>query len=137
LYRLEDVKDFGLDGKPPRIWFLLMERGHFRVLPEVQILADSHLKEMWSRVTGEASDDIVDVTSAEPARSTARVVRLLPVLVPRDKSWRFSLPGFFWALKPPDASARDFTTFQTIDGFLELWYTDVLRRSTDQLISWS
>jgi hypothetical protein len=135
---LSDMKS-SKNTEPSSAWLLLLERGHYRLLSDGQVLANERLNELRELLirSAIAEDAEEDAAAAEPAEVAASVFRLLPTHVTYDQSWRLSVPDVFWHFKPAESLPRDFIISVSPEGFIEIWYTDVARRATDQLISWT
>jgi hypothetical protein len=111
-------------------WLLLVAEGRYRLLSNQQVQSDPQLEAIHAHVTGKKSLAGDEPTSAQEATKAAMVVRLIPIKVnPHGSGWRISTPKLFRAFAPPGCSAKDFTVFGALDGYLEIWYTDVLRKA--------
>jgi hypothetical protein len=61
------------------------------------------------------------------------IARLIPISIELHRgSWRALLTEELAALAPPDVNPRDLSILMP-EGYLEIWYRDVLRRAFDPL----
>lgn len=126
-----------LTGKDPvEGWLLLVEEGRYRFLSSEQVEADPQLDAIRAHINGAETNTPNEPALAQEATRAAMVVRLMPVKVsPHGATWRFLIPKLMRKLAPPGYDPNDFTLFFAIDGYLEIWYTEVLRKAASVPLS--
>ena len=120
-----------LEGKEAiESWLLLISEGRYRLLSNQQVQADPQLETIHAHITEKKSLVGEEPTLAQEPYKAAMVVRLIPIKINSHGSgWRISTPKLFRALAPQGCNPNDFTVFGALDGYLEIWYTDVLRKA--------
>jgi hypothetical protein len=111
-------------------WLLLLMPGRYRLLTDDQVKNDPELEPVRLLITEGKVPAMADPTSAEPHERAARVARLLPTTIsPPPPGWRISFPKAFDPFVPTDCDAKAFSVLFSLEGYWEIWYTDVLRKN--------
>jgi hypothetical protein len=114
-----------------RAWLLLFESGRYRLLSDDQVQGDPRLDPIRSLLLEGKPTLVSDPSCSKALREEAIVAKLVPVSVALHKAskrWRVSLPRELEALGPPDCDPEKLTVLYSLEGYFEIWYTDVLRR---------
>lgn len=115
-----------------RAWLLLLESGRYRLLSDEQVQGDPRLEPVRLLILEGKPIAVSEPTYARDLRDDAIVARLVPIAVAMHRKsgrWRISLPRELEAFEPPDCGQRKFSVLFSLEGYLEIWYTDVLRRA--------
>jgi hypothetical protein len=111
-------------------WLLLVSQGRLRLLSDDQVQRDPLLEPVRLLVLEGRPAALTEVTFTEEPKRAALVARLLPTVVsPPGPGWRISIPKAFDIFAPSDSDAKAFSILMSLEGYLEIWYTDVLRRA--------
>jgi hypothetical protein len=111
-------------------WLFLIEPGRHRLLSEEDVQNDPKLNPIRLLVTQETLSIATAASFAEPLNDAASVARLFPITMKfHTAGWRIPFEDEWSALAPPDSNPKDISFLFGPDGFLELWYTDVLRQA--------
>ncbi|SRR5713101_794442 len=111
-------------------WLLLLTPGRYRLLTNEQVQNDQQLEPVRSLILEGKSTPATEPTCSEEPTRAAIVARLLPTTIaPQGSCWRISLPKAFDVFVPPDCDPKKFSIFLSLEGYWEIWYTDVLRRA--------
>jgi hypothetical protein len=114
--------------EPIRAWLLLITIGRYRLLSDEQVQNDPLLEPVRLLVLEGKSTAEVAPTFAEDTKRAAIVARLLPAMVaPPPPGWRVSFPRAFDVFAPLDCDRKAFSMILSLEGYWEIWYTDVLR----------
>jgi hypothetical protein len=110
-----------------RGWLFIISPGRYRLLSDEQVQNDSQLEPLRSLILEQRSV-ATDPTSAEAPERAAMVARLAPVqITPPGPVWRIALPKAFGIFAPPGCDRTAVSVLLSLEGYLEIWYTDVLR----------
>jgi hypothetical protein len=122
-----------LQGKESiRAWLLQVTIGRYRLLSDEQVQSDSHLEPVRLLILEGKSTAEVAPTVAEDTKRAAIVARLLPVTIaPPPPGWRVPFPRAFDVFQPPDCDGKAFSILLSLEGYWEIWYTDMLRRAAE------
>jgi hypothetical protein len=113
-----------------RAWLFLIELGRYRLLSDDQVQNDRHLEPIRALVLEGRSAILTEPTHAIALERAAMVARLVPITIsPPKPGWRFTFPKAFDAFAPPECNRAAFSILLSLEGYLEIWYTDVLRRA--------
>ena len=116
-------------GKDVEAWLYLIEPGRYRLLSDRDVEADPLLEPIRSRILQEHSPMYSQPTHATPTRAAADVARLTPITIDSHKgSWRIPFGEELASLAPTNCNPRSLSVLMP-DGYLEIWYTDVLRKA--------
>jgi hypothetical protein len=116
--------------EPFQAWLLLLMPGRYRLLTDDQVKNDPRLEPVRLLITEGKVPTVAEATCAEEPERAATVVRLLPTTIsPPPPGWRISFPKAFDPFVPPGCDARAFSVLFSLDGYWEIWYTDILRKS--------
>jgi hypothetical protein len=125
-------------SRPIRAWLVLLSPGRIRLLSEEQVRSDPQLEPICELLLEGTPAAICEPSSEKPLQRAAVVARLVPVsIAPPATSgpgWRISFPKVFDEFIPPDCKPNAFSILLSIEGYLEIWYTEVLRRAV--LVPW-
>jgi hypothetical protein len=118
------------DGKAITRWLWFVSPGRYRLLSDDQVGTDPQLDTFRSLMLEEWPKPSTTATSVQPPEITAAVARLVRVEVKTNKSyWRLSLPVEFDPFIPDDCDRKALTVLVSPEGYLEVWYKDVLRNA--------
>jgi hypothetical protein len=110
-------------------WLLLLECGRFRILSDEEVKNDLLLEPIRALVLGGQPRPTRSVTEGENSAIQSLVARLLPIRI--DRRRRIAFPRELDAFVPPDCELTAFSFLLSLEGFWELWYTDVLRSTVN------
>jgi hypothetical protein len=111
-----------------RGWLLIISAGRFRLLSDEEVQQDPQLEPIRLLILEKRPADKADPTSAEDLKRAAMVARLAPVQIsPHGDGWRIAMPKAFSAFVPPSCDPKSISIALSLEGYLELWYTDVLK----------
>lgn len=119
-------------GTSVQAWLLLLAPGRYRLLSDEQVQDNPQLESVRLLILEGTVAVVTDPTYAEDLRDAAIVARLVPIAVALHKQsqgWRISWPKELKAFVPPDCDPKAFSVLFSLDGYWEIWYTDVLRRA--------
>ena len=112
-------------------WLLLVELGQYRLLQDDQVQNDPLLAPVRLLILEGRFGEPVS-SHAEQQSRTALVARLVPTTIkPPDRGgagWRLLFPRALDVFAPADCDKSAFSILFTLEGFWEIWYTDVLRK---------
>jgi hypothetical protein len=118
-----------MTGKEVQAWLFLIEPGRYRLLSDEQVQNNARLAVVRLMALQQQTDMPGEATLAKPMRDAAIVVQLIPITIDFHKgSWRFPITADLEALNPPDTDPGAFSILM-LEGYLEVWYRDVLRRT--------
>jgi len=110
-------------------WILLIAPGRYRLLSDEQVQNDPQLEPVRSLLLGGRSASLVEPTFALESRRAVIVAKLLKAkIAPYKPRWRITFPKAFSVFVPPDCDPKAFSILFCLEGYLEIWYTDVLRK---------
>jgi hypothetical protein len=115
-----------------RAWLLLLESGRYRILSDKQVQGDPRLEPIRLLILEGKPVVVSEPTRTKDLKDEAIVARLVPIAVAQHKqsqSWRISLAREMKAFEPPDCNPKNFSVLLSLEGYFEIWYTDVLRRA--------
>jgi hypothetical protein len=111
-------------------WLLLVTPGRFRLLSDDQVKSDPQLEPVRSLIVDGKSAVAAEPTCSEEPTDAAIVARLVPALIAAPgPGWRISFPKAFELFVPREGNAKAFSIIFSLEGYLEIWCTDVLRRA--------
>jgi hypothetical protein len=120
-----------LTGNEVEAWLYLIEPGRYRLLSDKEAETDPQLDPIRARILHENQFIRGQPSQATPARIAVDAARLTPITIDLHKgSWRLSFRAELASLAPADCNPRTLSMLMP-DGFLEIWYTDVLRKFLD------
>ena len=123
-----------ITGKDVKAWLFIVEPGRFRILSDENVQNDPLLEPVRLLHEQTAVPVSARPSQAKPLRDAALIAQLIPITIDLHRgSWRVLLTEELVALAPPDVNPRDLS-FLMPEGYLEIWYRDVLRRAFDR--SW-
>jgi len=108
-------------------WLFLVSPGRMRLLSDAEVDSDVALQSVRELVIAEEAPPAVAPTVAESCNSAAMVARLVPVAINASKGLRIAIPKAFEPFASPEMSPRAFSVLVSLEGFLEIWSTDLLR----------
>jgi hypothetical protein len=120
-----------IQGTEVQGWLFLLEPGRYRLLSDEDVQNDPHLDPVRLMINQERQQLIATTAShVEHSRDAAIVARLFPITVKfHAGNWRIPFAEEWRALAPPDSQPRAISFLFSPEGFLEIWYTDVLRQA--------
>jgi hypothetical protein len=121
-----------MTGTSVQAWLLLLAPGRYRLLSDEQVQNDSQLEPVRSLILEGKASIASEPTYAKDLKDAAIVARLIPIAAAQHKqsqTWRISFPRELKAFAPPDCNLKAFSVLFSLEGYWEIWYTDVLRRS--------
>lgn len=119
-------------GKEVEAWLYLVEPGRYRLLSEEDVEKDPVLNPIRTAILQDKSTAPPHPSHAAHIRDAAMLVRLAQVRVDfHNGSSRILFPEELSALAPRDCDPRDLSILMP-EGYLEIWYSDVLRRAVDR-----
>jgi hypothetical protein len=111
-------------------WLFIIEPGRHRLLSEEDVHNDPKLNPIRLLITQETPSTATEASYAEPLKDAASVARLFPITLKfHTAGWRIPFEHEWAALAPPDSNPKDISFLFGPEGFLELWFTDVLRQA--------
>jgi hypothetical protein len=117
-------------------WILLLNPGRYRVLSDEQVLADAYLQPIRALLLEGTPVVPTGASSSERSENVAVVAKLVPISISPPESsgpgWRISLPKVFDEFVPEGCDPKAFTVLFSLEGYLEIWNTEVLRRAVLQ-----
>jgi hypothetical protein len=109
-------------------WLFLLCPGRYRLLTDQQARRDQKLEPLCSLVSEGKYEITADSSQAFQMTRASLAARLVLVSVhPPKPAWRFTFPKAFEPFTPPDCDATKFSLLVSLEGYCELWHTDVLR----------
>lgn len=118
-------------GKEVEAWLYLVEPGRYRLLSDQDAEADPQLEAIRARILQESPVMRGQPSHAKQTRDAADIARLIPITIDSHKgSWRIPFGEELASLAPTDCNPRTLSMLMP-DGYLEIWYTDVLRKALD------
>jgi len=119
-----------ITGTEVQAWLFLLEPGRYRLLSDEDVQNDPQLEPVRVLILQEKPVVATEASYAENSRDAAIVARLIPITIRFHKgSWRIPFAEERRALAPPDCNPRAISFLFSPEGFVEIWYTDVLRRA--------
>lgn len=114
-------------------WILLLTAGRYRVLSDEQVQNDPYLQPIRLLILeGTPVVETAPSTAEEPER-VAVIAKLVPVSIappePQGPGWRISLPKALEEFVPQGCNPKALSILFSLEGYLEIWYTEVLRRA--------
>jgi len=118
----------GSDTVPAWLWTI--SPGAHRLLSEEQTESDPSLELLRSLFVSEKILPSSAPTIANKPEDTAVVARLYRVELKSNKSyWRLTLPSALNEFIPPDCDEKKLSILLSPEGYLEIWYTSILRKA--------
>jgi hypothetical protein len=119
-----------ITGKEVQAWLFLPEPGRYRLLSDEDVENDPQLESVRLLILQEKSAVPTQPSYVKNMRDAAVVARLIPITIDLHKgSWRVLFAEEWAALAPPDSNPRALSILISPEGYLEIWYSDVLRRA--------
>jgi hypothetical protein len=111
-------------------WLWIISQGRYRLLADEQVQLDPRLESLRCLILTERIIPSSPATEAKSADETAVVAMLFPVqLKSKDRYWKVSFPRELQEFIPPECQRKELSVLISPEGYLEIWYTDVLRRT--------
>lgn len=110
----------------------LLEAGRYRLLSDEQVQGDPRLEPVRLLILEGKPAVVSEPTCAKDLEDEAIIARLIPTTVALHKQsqrWRISLPKELEAFEPPDCNPKELSVLLSLEGYCEIWYTDVLRKA--------
>ncbi len=119
-----------IPGTDDRAWLLLLAPGRYRLLSDEQVQSDPRLEPVRLLILEGKTVAVTAPMHTQELSSAAIVARLVPIPVAYSKQcWRISLPQDLDAFAPPDCNPKAFSVLLSLEGYWEIWCTNLLRRS--------
>jgi len=116
-------------------WLYLIEPGRYSLLSDQNLKDDAHLESVRDLLV-EGEVPAAEPTQAEGISKAAIVARLARTTISPHRasstdeaSWRLTFPKVFEIFAPPDYTPTKLSVMVSIEGYLEIWYTDLLRKA--------
>jgi hypothetical protein len=110
-------------------WLLLLMPGRYRLLSDEQVQGNSLLEPVRLLILEGKSVAVLNATYADEPSRAAIVARLAPTAVsPPKPGWRIAFPKTFEIFVPQGCDPHSFSVVFSLEGYCEIWYTDVLRK---------
>lgn len=123
-----------IQGDEVQAWLYLLEPGRYRLLSDGDVQSDPQLDPVRLIINQEMTTQRNSATYAERSTDAAIVARLFPVTMKfHAGGWRFPFAEECRVLAPADCNPRAISFVFSPEGFLEIWYTDVLRKALTPL----
>lgn len=119
-------------------WLLAVDTGRYRLVSDEQVRNDEKLAPIRLLLLEGPSDDRAAISFAHPSEDSAQVACLIPIravphkgdkTAPKKGEWRITWPGDFDALAPDDCNPDALSIMFSLEGYCEIWYTDLLRKN--------
>jgi len=118
-----------ITGKEIQAWLFLPQLGRYRLLSDDDVENDPQLEPLRLLILQEKPAAPTQPSHAKEIGDAAAVARLIPITIDLHKgSWRILFAEEWAALAPPDTNPRALSILIP-EGYMEIWYTDVLRRA--------
>jgi len=115
---------------PIQAWLFLLQLGRYRLLSDTEVQDHPLLEPVRSVVLEGAPAARADPIFAEEFSRAGLIARLVPTTIsPPKPGWRINIPKGLDIFLPPETDANALSVLISMEGYLEIWYTDVLRRA--------
>ena len=117
-------------GEPIGAWLFLLPSGRYRILTHDQAKRDTRLEPAFSALL-----EGQPVTTAQPSEAyessrAVLVARLASIsITPSKAGWRFTFPKAFEQFAPTGCDPAKFSMLLALEGYCEIWYTDLLKQT--------
>lgn len=120
-----------LSAPDVRAWLFVVAPGRYRLLSDEQVENDLRLEPVRQLIVEGPSAARSEATGAYDLEEAALAARLLPLeaISSRKTGLRITLPKLR-AFVPPQCDPKRFSIFFSLEGYLEIWHTDLLQRVT-------
>ena len=117
-------------SKPAQVWLFLVTPGRYRLLSDAQVQGDAQLEPVRMLILEGKPAILMEPTYAEDPKRASLAAKLVPVQIsPPGPAWRISFPKAFDAFTPPDCDRKAFSIILSLEGYVEIWCTDLLRKA--------
>ena len=114
-------------------WLWMISPGRYRLLSDEQVDADPRLGLLHQFILEKQLLPSSDPHVAASVDEASVVARLQPTQLKLNKSyWRLSFPGVLDEFIPSGCDRKKFSILLSLDGYLEIWYTEILRSAVFQ-----
>jgi hypothetical protein len=118
-------EDVEVDG-----WLVAVDTGRYRLVSDEQVCNDEKLAPIRLLLLEGPSDDPAAISFARSSLDSAQTACLIPVrATPHKDEWRITWPWDFDALAPDDCNPDALSIMFSLEGYCEIWYTDLLRKN--------
>jgi hypothetical protein len=116
-------------SEPVEAWLFLVQEGRHRLLSDEQVHHDAVLEPIRALVlTGTPGHPTEPTFAEEPSRAIL-AARLATISIsPKSDSWRLLMPKALEVFAPDGTDLSAFSILVSLEGYLEIWYTDVLTK---------
>lgn len=114
-----------------RAWLFLLSLGRYRLLSDEQVQNDPNLDCVRSLILEGKTAITSQPTHSENPENESIVARLIPITFVQYKqsqSWRFLFSKELTALAP-DCDIKKVSILLSLEGYWEIWYTDLLKKT--------
>lgn len=111
-------------------WLLVVDSGRYRLVSDEQVSNDEKLAPIRLLLLEGPSENRADINFARTSPDSAQVACLIPIKVgPHKEEWRISWLVDLDALAPDDCDPDALSIMVSLEGYCEIWYTDLLRKN--------
>lgn len=111
-------------------WLLAVDSGRYRLVSDEQVSNDEKLAPIRLLLLEGPSENRAGISFARTSHDSAQVACLIPIKIgPHKEEWRISWPGDFDVLAPDDCDPDALSIMFSLEGYCEIWYTDLLRKN--------
>jgi len=123
-----------MTGTNVQAWLLILPPGRYRLLSDEQVQNCPQLEPVRLLILEGKPPVVCEPTYTKDLKDEAMVARLVPIAVAQHKQsqrWRISFPReLLKEFAPTDCGdPKAFSVLLSLEGYWEIWYTDVLRRA--------
>jgi hypothetical protein len=119
-----------IKGTEIEAWLFLIEPGRHRLLSDEDVQNDAQLDPIRLLIIHEHMRTGTAASYSERSNHAAVAATLFPTTMKlHTGGWRIPLADEWKALAPLDVNPRAISFLLAPEGYLELWFTDVLRRT--------
>ena len=120
-------------SEPVPGWLWMISAGRYRLLSDDQVKADPQLESLHSFIHQQELVPTVNPSASTTLQETCVIARLQPTQLKLNKSyWRLSFPPALDEFVPSGCDKRSLSILLSPHGYLEIWYTEILRTSLFQ-----
>ena len=123
-----------LTGPQPVMgWLWMIAPGRYRLLSDDQVKADPYLDSLRNFICEQQLAPSGDPRAGANNEDASIIVRLQQVeLKPNQAYWRLSFPAVLDEFVPAGCDKKSVSLILPLDGYLEVWYTEILRAAVYQ-----
>ena len=115
-------------------WLWMISPGRYRLLSEKQVDSDPMLQPIREFMLRQELIPNEDPTVSTNLQEASVVARLQPTQLKLNKAyWRLSFPAALDEFVPSGCDRKKFSILLSLSGYLEIWYTEILRAALFQI----